>query len=124
MIRHADIRQILPHRHPMLLVDAVVSLEEGRSVTAVKNVSRNEPCFAGMAHDLPHTAFEYPASLIIESFCQAAGILQVLSTRGESPAGDSVMLFGSVTNLQFHGDAYAGETLVHHARIETSLSDA
>lgn len=124
MIRHADIKSILPHRHPMLLLDAVISVEEGRSVRALKNVSRNEPCFAGMAHDLPHTAFRYPASLIIESFCQAAGILQVLSTRDAAPDGDSVMLFGSVTNLRFHDDVYAGETLVHDARIETALSNA
>jgi 3-hydroxyacyl-[acyl-carrier-protein] dehydratase len=123
MIRHADIRLILPHRHPMLLVDAVLGVEEGRWVKAIKNVSRNEPCFAALTRELPHTAFEYPPSLIIESFCQAAGILQVVSTRDAAPAG-SLMLFGAVSNLQFHGAAYAGETLVHEARIETALSDA
>jgi 3-hydroxyacyl-[acyl-carrier-protein] dehydratase len=123
MIRHAEIKLILPHRHPMLLVDAVLDVREGQSVKAIKNVSRNEPCFATLPPDRPQTAFEYPPSLIVESFCQSAGILQVLSTRDAAPAG-SLMLFGAVSNLEFHGAAYAGETLVHEARIETALSDA
>ena len=123
MIRHAEIKLILPHRHPMLLVDAVLAVHEGRSVTAIKNVSRNEFCFAALPRELPHTAFEYPPSLIIESFCQAAGILQVLSTRDAARTG-LLMLFGAVSNLHFHGAVYAGETLVHEARIETALSDA
>lgn len=121
MIRHSDIRAILPHRYPMLLVDAVLSIEPARRIVAIKNISRNEPWFARLDPDTPCA---YPPSLIIESFCQSAGILQVLSERETNAVGEQVMLFGSMSHVQIHSAALAGETLIHDARLETAMSDA
>ncbi len=64
------IREILPHRYPMLLVDAVVELEADR-IVGIKNVTANEPFFAGHFPDFP----VMPGVLIVEAMAQVAGIL-------------------------------------------------
>ena len=124
VIRHSEIKLLLPHRYPMLLVDAVLAVSPGSRITAIKNISRNEPCFATAAGHAGDDVGAYPPSLVIESFCQSAGILQVLSQREGSPGQDQVMLFGSMANVEFHDGAHAGDTLTHEARLETALTDA
>jgi 3-hydroxyacyl-[acyl-carrier-protein] dehydratase len=124
MIGHAEIKLILPHRHPMLLVDAVLNVEPGARIVAIKNISLNEPCFADAARERRPAPPSYPAVLLIESFCQAAGILEALSRGATRPAQDHVMLFGAMANVEFHDDAHPGDTLIHHVRLETALSDA
>jgi beta-hydroxyacyl-ACP dehydratase FabZ len=64
------IREILPHRYPMLLVDAVLELEDER-IVGIKNVSVNEPFFVGHFPDYP----VMPGVLIVEAMAQVAGIL-------------------------------------------------
>lgn len=69
-----EIRQILPHRYPFLLVDRILDVDE-RSVVGIKNVTANEPFFPGHFPDFP----VMPGVLIIEAMAQVAGI-QVLRT--------------------------------------------
>src|SRR6202795_5306062 len=64
------IRDILPHRYPMLLVDAILELEEER-IVGIKNVTINEPFFVGHFPDFP----VMPGVLIIEAMAQVAGVL-------------------------------------------------
>jgi 3-hydroxyacyl-[acyl-carrier-protein] dehydratase len=71
----ARITAILPHRYPFLLIDRVIAFEAGRSITAYKNVTINEPFFQG--HFPGHPVM--PGVLIIESMAQAAGVLTQLS---------------------------------------------
>ncbi|MGH8759642.1 MAG: 3-hydroxyacyl-ACP dehydratase FabZ, partial [Burkholderiales bacterium] len=69
-----EIQQImahLPHRYPMLLIDRVLSLEVGKDVVALKNVTINEPFFSG---HFPHHPV-MPGVLIVEAMAQAAAIL-------------------------------------------------
>ena len=69
-----DIHEILnhlPHRYPFMLVDRVLSLELGKEIVAVKNVSMNEPFFPG--HFPYHPVM--PGVLIVEAMAQAAAIL-------------------------------------------------
>ena len=65
------IREIMPHRYPFLLVDKIVELEDRKRVVGVKNVTINEPFFAG--HFPGHPIM--PAVLIIEAMAQVGGIL-------------------------------------------------
>jgi 3-hydroxyacyl-[acyl-carrier-protein] dehydratase len=69
---------MLPHRYPFLLVDRVVAFEPHRSLTAIKNVTINEPFFQG--HFPGHPVM--PGVLIIEALAQASGVLTQLSDGG------------------------------------------
>jgi 3-hydroxyacyl-[acyl-carrier-protein] dehydratase len=73
-----DVRRIfemLPHRYPFLLVDRVLSFEHGKRLTALKNVTINEPFFQG--HFPGHPVM--PGVLILEALAQASGILVQMS---------------------------------------------
>ena len=65
-----EIRKILPHRYPFLLVDRIVELEEER-IVGIKNVTVNEPFFPG---HFPHFPV-MPGVLIVEAMAQTAGVL-------------------------------------------------
>ena len=69
-----EIRQILPHRYPMLLVDRIVELESER-IVGIKNVTVNEPFFMGHFPDYP----VMPGVLIVEAMAQTAGVLVLKS---------------------------------------------
>ena len=65
------ILRLLPHRYPFLLVDKVIEYKKGESITAIKNVTFNEPHFTG--HFPNHPVM--PGVLIIEAMAQASGVL-------------------------------------------------
>ena len=65
------ILKILPHRYPFLLVDRVIEINKGKSITAIKNVTYNEPFFQGHFPDLK----VMPGVLVIEAIAQTGGIL-------------------------------------------------
>ncbi|HHL31390.1 MAG TPA: 3-hydroxyacyl-ACP dehydratase FabZ, partial [Oceanospirillales bacterium] len=71
------IMELIPHRYPFLLVDKVIDYEEGKTLTAIKNVSFNEPQFTG--HFPKHPVM--PGVLIIEAMAQASGVLSQLSNK-------------------------------------------
>jgi 3-hydroxyacyl-[acyl-carrier-protein] dehydratase len=71
-----EIRRVLPHRYPFLLVDRVLSLEKGKRIVGIKNVSINEPFFLG---HFPGRAI-MPGVLIVEAMAQLGGILALVST--------------------------------------------
>ncbi len=71
-----QIQNLLPHRYPFLLVDRVTDCQPGTSVTAIKNVTINEPFFQGHFEGQPIM----PGVLIIEAMAQAGGILYYLSS--------------------------------------------
>ena len=66
-----DIMKILPHRYPMILIDRITEITEGVGLTAIKNVTINEPYFAGHFPAQP----VMPAVLILESMAQAGAFL-------------------------------------------------
>ena len=75
-----DIHQILkqlPHRYPFLLVDRVVSIEKGKRIVALKNVTMNEPFFTG---HFPHRPV-MPGVLMLEAMAQAAGMAMAKASR-------------------------------------------
>jgi 3-hydroxyacyl-[acyl-carrier-protein] dehydratase len=78
-LEHSDIAALLPHRYPMLLLDRVDAVRPGETLHAYKAVTGCEPCYRGIAPDQPADRYAYPASLLIESFGQAAAVLWLLS---------------------------------------------
>lgn len=70
-IDQSDIRKLLPHRYPFLLVDKIIQLEINQSIVGIKNVTANEPFFSGHFPQRPIM----PGVLMIEALAQVAGIL-------------------------------------------------
>jgi 3-hydroxyacyl-[acyl-carrier-protein] dehydratase len=108
-----DIKAILPHRYPFLLVDRIVEFEEDRRIVGLKNVSANERYFIGGPGGVPML----PASILTEAMAQAGAVLILAKPENRSRliyfmgidrvryrrpvrAGDSVMLEGSVVRLR------------------------
>ena len=97
------IREILPHRYPMLLVDRIEELEEER-IVGIKNVTANEPFFDGHFPDFP----VMPGVLIIEAMAQVAGVL-VLSSIPDRKT--KLVLLASVEEAKFRKPVRPGDQL-------------
>jgi 3-hydroxyacyl-[acyl-carrier-protein] dehydratase len=110
-----DIHEILrhlPHRYPIILVDRVLALEPGQRITALKNVSMNEPVFTG---HFPHYPV-MPGVLIIEALAQAAAILSFV-TFNKRAEQNAVYYFAGIDNARFKRPVGPGDQL----RLEVEL---
>ncbi len=99
-----QILKILPHRYPFLLVDRVLDYEIDKTLTAIKNVSINEPFFNG---HFPHRPV-FPGVLLIEAMAQASAILASL---GIDKVADetTIYLFAGVNNVRFKRQVEPGD---------------
>jgi len=104
------IRDILPHRYPMLLVDRIEELESDR-IVGIKSVTVNEPYFMGHFPDFP----VMPGVMILEAMAQVAGVL-VLSSIPDRHT--KLVLLASVEEAKFRKPVRPGDQL----RIEMKLS--
>lgn len=107
-----DIRKILPHRYPMLLVDKVLDWEVGKKITAIKNVTANEEFFNG---HFPHYPV-MPGVLIIEALAQTAAIFAFMSA-GAKLADDAIVYFATIDNARFKRPVEPGDQLVMEAEL-------
>lgn len=101
-----QIKEYLPHRYPLLLVDRVLDYELGKSITAIKNVTVNEEFFSG---HFPHKPF-MPGVLMIEAMAQTAAIL-LFMTGGVKPDENSVVYFVGIDNARFKRPVGPGDQL-------------
>ncbi len=108
-----EILNYLPHRYPFLLVDKVISLEEGKEITAIKNVTINEPFFPGHFTYFP----VMPGVLVVEAMAQAAAILS-FKTMGSKPSDDSVYYFAGIDKARFKKPVSPGDQLVLKVKID------
>jgi 3-hydroxyacyl-[acyl-carrier-protein] dehydratase len=108
-----EILEYLPHRYPFLLVDRVLELEEGKEITAVKNVTINEPFFPG--HFSYHPVM--PGVLVVEALAQAAAILS-FKTMKSKPSDDSVYYFAGIDNVRFKKPVSPGDQLILKVKID------
>jgi len=114
-----DIHEILrrlPHRYPFLLVDRVLELVPGQSIRALKNVTYNEPFFAG---HFPHRPV-MPGVMIIEALAQTAGILAFV-TAGVVPTEDTRFYFAGIDKARFRRPVEPGDQLILSAQLERNL---
>ena len=98
------ILDLLPHRYPFLLVDRITSLEEGRSIEGLKNVTINEPFFQG--HFPGHPIM--PAVLILEAMAQVGGLLLLHSV--DDP-NDKLMYFMGIDGAKFRRPVTPGDRM-------------
>lgn len=98
-----EIRNILPHRYPMLLVDRILELEPER-IVGIKNVTGNEPFFMGHFPDYP----VMPGVLIIEAMAQVAGVLVL---RRLEDRDKKLVLLASVEEAKFRKPVVPGDQL-------------
>jgi len=99
------IKKYLPHRYPFLMVDRVLEIVPGKSITAIKNVTANEPFFTG---HFPRMSV-MPGVLMIEAMAQASGIL-TYETLAAAPEGELYFLAG-VDNVRFKRLVIPGDQL-------------
>ena len=110
-----DIEQVLrhlPHRFPFIMIDRVLACEPDKSLTAIKNVTVNEPFFPG--HFPGHPVM--PGVLIIEAMAQACAILS-MRTLEKVPHEDSIYYFLGIDNARFKRPVAPGDQL----RIEVTI---
>jgi 3-hydroxyacyl-[acyl-carrier-protein] dehydratase len=137
-----DIKRILPHRHPFLLVDRIVELETDKRVVGIKNVSANERYFIAGPGGVPVV----PASILTEAMAQAGAVLILAKPENRSrliyfmgidrvryrrpvTAGDQVFLEGTVLRLRrtmgsLRGVARVGGHVVCEGQMTFALGDA
>lgn len=106
MMEVNEVREYLPHRYPFLLVDRVLELDLPKSITAIKNVTINEPFFNGHFPGLP----VMPGVLILEAMAQAAGILGFKS-QDKKPADGSIYYFVGADDVRFKRPVVPGDQL-------------
>ncbi|MEI6208666.1 MAG: 3-hydroxyacyl-ACP dehydratase FabZ [Desulfuromonadales bacterium] len=104
MLAITEIMKILPHRYPFLLVDKILDMEIGKSISGVKNVSISEQFFQG--HFPGHPVM--PGVLIIEALAQVAGILAYSS---DESVRSKVIYFAGINNARFRKPVIPGDQL-------------
>jgi 3-hydroxyacyl-[acyl-carrier-protein] dehydratase len=102
------IQEMIPHRYPFLMIDRVVEIIPNESAVGIKNVSINEPHFAGHFPQRP----VMPGVLIIEAMAQTAAVL-VVQTLGPQAEG-KLVYFMSVDDARFRRPVVPGDTLYVH----------
>jgi len=104
MLTITDILKILPHRYPMLLVDRVVEIDEGKRIVGIKNVTANEQFFQGHFPGAP----VMPGVLIVEAMAQCSAVLIL---RDIPDRDEKLFLFGGVDKARFRKPVIPGDQL-------------
>lgn len=106
----AEIRELIPHRYPFLLVDRIEELEPGVRAVGIKNVTQNEPFFQGHFPDYP----VMPGVLIVEAMAQvgAVGVMVKEEYRNK------LALFAGIDNVRFRRQVIPGDVLTMEVEIE------
>jgi 3-hydroxyacyl-[acyl-carrier-protein] dehydratase len=103
MIDIDEIRKLLPHRYPFLLVDKIIELELSKRIVGIKNVTINEPFFTGHFPEKPIM----PGVLILEAMAQAGGVLAFKSF----PGMEGSVFFTGIDDARFRKPVIPGDQL-------------
>ena len=109
-----QIKNLLPHRYPFLLVDKVLSYEPYKSIVALKNITMNEPFFTGHFPTMPIM----PGVLVTEAMAQTAALLGCLSIDKDKLSEGSLYYLVGIDNARFKKPVVPGDQLVINAVFE------
>jgi len=118
-MKSMDIHAILnhlPHRYPFLLIDRVLECNPGESLTALKNVSYNEPYFTGHFPVRP----VMPGVLILEALAQATGILAFRTTASQ-PSDGYLYYFVGIDEARFKQPVEPGDQLILKVKLNRNV---
>ena len=112
MLGIEEIKQIIPHRYPFLLIDQILEYEPGKRAKGLKNVTVNEPFFAGHFPDYP----VMPGVLIVEALAQvgAVSILSLETNKGK------IAFFAGIDGFRFKRQVVPGDQLTLEVEITRS----
>lgn len=113
-----DIMSFLPHRYPFLLIDKIIDYDPGKRVTALKNVTLNEPHFQGHFPQVP----VMPGVLILEAMGQAGGVLAHVSLP-EKMHG-RLVYFTGIDKARFRQPVVPGDQLILECKLLNMRSKA
>ena len=111
MMSFEEIKEILPHRYPFLLVDRILEVQKGKYCKALKNISGNEEIFQG--HFPSHAVL--PGVMIIEALAQTAGI--VIHSDENETSSREIVFFAGIDKAKFRIPVVPGDQLI----LETTL---
>jgi 3-hydroxyacyl-[acyl-carrier-protein] dehydratase len=107
-----EVMELIPHRPPFLMIDRVVDIVQGESAVGVKNVTIDEPFFAGHFPAQP----VFPGVLIVEAMAQTAAVL-VVETLGDAAKG-KLVYFMTIDSARFRKPVVPGDQLRLEVRVQ------
>lgn len=109
MLTNLEIRNIIPHRYPFLLVDKIIEIDPGKKAVGIKNVTANEPFFQGHFPEFP----VMPGVLIVEALAQTGCTAILLMEENKGKLG----MFTGIDNMKFRRQVFPGDTLRLEAEV-------
>lgn len=116
VLEFKDIQESLLHRYPLLLVDRILELEEGKRIVGLKNFTVNEPYFPGHFPGNPVV----PGTVLIESMAQVGAIFVA---RSEPAARGKVPYLVGLDQVRFRSPVLPGDQVVHHVEFVRRKKD-
>lgn len=110
MLDIQEIKKIIPHRYPFLLIDRIVEVEAGKKAVGIKNVSVNEEFFQGHFPEYP----VMPGVLIVEALAQVGSVAMLMKEENRGKLG----FFAGIDNFRFRGQVKPGDVL----RLEVEIT--
>ncbi len=107
MLNIQDIIKILPHRYPLLLVDRILELDQGKRIVGLKNVTANEPFFQGHFPGAP----VMPGVLVIEAMAQV-GAVMFLNELERDERARKLFYFAGINRVKFRRPVFPGDQLI------------
>jgi 3-hydroxyacyl-[acyl-carrier-protein] dehydratase len=111
----SKVMEFLPHRYPFLMVDRVIETKKGESLSALKNVSVNEPFFQGHFPNQPIM----PGVLILEALAQATGLLAFSSSLVDHEK--KIYMLVGIDKVRFRGQVLPGDQLILNVILKRNM---
>ncbi|MDX3233773.1 hypothetical protein [Streptomyces sp. ME19-01-6] len=123
VITTSEIKRVLPHRYPMLLIDRVTELVPGERATGLKAVTCNEPWYERLPDKAAEEDYHYPWTALIESWCHVAGVLVAHDKPNPDVLSGQVMLLGGITDATPLRPVVPGDLVEHRVRMTRQVGE-